>query len=218
MRLHEMSIYDTLFRWRLCLEAPQMRMTTDTTARMAVLTLCVAIVIMRLLRPEIAFDGASLGALALAALIAIAPVLRERSRDGQAEAVEPLRLRTVSALKQSISDAGLLLDESRGTYASLNETRPLELALAGARATLGLRLKSLTEQARLDSHGADAASCLNALNTAGVTTGEQFRALDGLLKLLEQSTRPGAQAEPHAAEELLSTAIGVIEMLDGTLS
>ena len=53
-----------------------MRMTTDTTARMAVLTLCVAIVIMRLLRPEIAFDGASLGALALAALIAIAPVLR----------------------------------------------------------------------------------------------------------------------------------------------
>ena len=76
MRLHEMSIYDTLFRWRLCLEAPQMRMTTDTTARMAVLTLCVAIVIMRLLRPEIAFDGASLGALALAALIAIAPVLR----------------------------------------------------------------------------------------------------------------------------------------------
>ena len=75
----------------------------------------------------------------------------------------------MSALRQSISDAGLLLDESRGTYASLNETRPLELALAGARATLGLRLKSLTEQARLDSHGADAASCLNALNTAGVT-------------------------------------------------
>ena len=62
-----------------------------------------AIVIMRLLRPEIAFDGASLGALALAALIAIAPVLRERSRDGQAEAGEPLQLRTVSALRQSIS-------------------------------------------------------------------------------------------------------------------
>ena len=89
MRLHEMSIYDTLFKWRLCLEAPQMRMTTDTTARMAVLTLCVAIVIMRLLRPEIAFDAHRWERWRLAALIAIAPVLRERSRDGQAEAGEP---------------------------------------------------------------------------------------------------------------------------------
>lgn len=195
-----------------------MRMTTDATARMAVLALCVTIVIMRLLRPDIAFDATSLGALALAALIAIAPALRERTRDGQPDASEPLRLRTVSSLRQSIADAGLLLDESRGAYAALNETRPLELALAGARATLGLRLKSLTEQARLDSHGADAAGCLNALNTAGVTTGEQYRALDGLLKLLEQAARPGVQAEPHAAEELLATAIGVIEMLDGTMN
>ncbi len=195
-----------------------MRISTDTTARIAVLALCVAIVIMRLLRPEIAFDGASLGALALAALIAIAPVLRERPRADQPDSGEPLRLRTVSELKQSIAEAGLLLDESRGAYGPLSETRPLELALAGARATLGLRLKALTEQARLDAHGADAAGCLNALNTAGVTTGEQYRALDGLLKLLEQAARPGTQPEPHAAEELLATAIGVIEMLDGTLS
>lgn len=194
-----------------------MRISTDNTARMAVLALCVLIVIVRLLQPDIAFDATSLGALALAALIAIAPAVRERASGGQASAGGTLELRAVHALRRNIADAGLLLDESRGAYSTLSETRPLELALAGAYATLSLRLKALTEQARLDSHGADAHGCLNALNSAGVTTGEQYRALDELLRLLEQASASGAQAEPHAAEELLAAAIGVIEMLDGTL-
>ncbi|MGN1069401.1 MAG: hypothetical protein ACI4P5_03215 [Candidatus Fimadaptatus sp.] len=52
-----------------------MNVNTDNTARIVVLSLCVCIVIMRLLRPDLPFDACSLGALALAALIAVLPTV-----------------------------------------------------------------------------------------------------------------------------------------------
>lgn len=195
-----------------------MRIISDTTARVAVLILCVLIVIMRLLRPDIPFDACSLGALALAALIAIAPIFRESPHTYADGKPSQLEARDVEALRHDADAAGLLLADSRGEYAALGETRPLELALAGARVTLCLRLKSLTDQANVEPVGADADSCLNALNSAGITTGEQFRTIGKLLNLLALGARPSTQADERTAKALLDLSIRIIEMLDGTLT
>lgn len=187
-----------------------MRAESDNTARVIVLTLCVFIVMIRLVRPQIEFDAYSLGALAVAALVAVVPVFaRPRRQGGGAN----LSADDVRALKKQVESAGLLMADSTDAYTMLKETRPYSAAVAGAYTTLGLRLKALTEQARLESHGADAAGCLAVLNSAGITTGEQYEALMSLLRLL----KTGSQEDFPADEQLLETAIGVIEMLDGTI-
>lgn len=186
-----------------------MSINTDNTARIIVFALCICIVIMRLLDPSIAFDACSLGALALAALIALAPAVRI----GRARASSVPSAHDVDELISKAESAGLLMGESKGAYAALNATRPMALALAGARATLSLRLKALVDQARLDSHGAEAESCLGALNTAGVTTDAQHAALTELMRMLSCEDAH----ESPAAASLLETTIRIIEMLDGTL-
>lgn len=187
-----------------------MKWNTDNTARLVVLMLCVGIVIMRLLNPNIAFDACSLGALAVAGLIAIAPVWRGGAGAAREEGVS---VAAVDALRARAESAGLLMAESHGAYAALSDMRPVSLALAGARATLALRIKSLVDQARLDARDAGAESCLAALNAAGITTDEQYAALKELMKLLMCA----GDADTEAERQLLAMAISVIEMLDGTL-
>lgn len=187
-----------------------MNVNTDNTARIVVLSLCVCIVIMRLLRPDLPFDACSLGALALAALIAVLPSVRNAHAEARPQ---PPRPSEVEALRAAAESAGLLIAESRGAYLALRSLRPTGTALAGARATLALRLRALTDHARLDAHGDDAEHCLAALHGAGVTTDEQHEALCELDRLLAL----GAQVDSPASEPLLDVAIGVIEMLDGTL-
>ena len=187
-----------------------MRFNTDNTARLIVLMLCIFIVIMRLIQPAIPFDACSLGALAVAGLIAVMPIWRggfgNRRGDGpSADAVDALRARADAA--------GLLMAESHGAYAALRDTHPTSLALSGAHAVLTLRLKALTDQARLDAHDASAPSCLAALHTAGITTADQHAALRELLRLLDNA----GEADTEACTRLLDIAIRVIEMLDGTL-
>ena len=79
-----------------------MKLNTDNTARLVVLMLCVSIVIMRLLKPSITFDACSLGALAVAGLIAIAPVWRggtakTHGEGPSADEVDALRARAEAA-------------------------------------------------------------------------------------------------------------------------
>ena len=187
-----------------------MNVNTDNTARIVVLSLCVCIVIMRLLRPDLPFDACSLGALALAALVAVLPTVTSACAKARPR---ELRAGEVEALRASAESAGLLIAESSGAYAALRALRPVTAALAGARATLALRLRALPARARLDAHGDDMEHCLVALHGAGVTTDEQHSALSELERLLAL----GAQAESPANDALLELAIGVIEMLDGTL-
>ena len=187
-----------------------MKLNTDNTARLVVLMLCVSIVIMRLLKPSITFDACSLGALAVAGLIAIAPVWRGGTANTHGECPSADE---VDALRARAEAAGLLMAESHGAYAALKDTRPVSLALSGARATLALRLKSLTDQARLDARDASADSSLAALNSAGITTDDQHAALKELMRLLESA----GNADTEAGVRLLDIAIRVIEMLDGTL-
>ena len=187
-----------------------MKLNTDNTARLVVLMLCVSIVIMRLLKPSITFDACSLGALAVAGLVAIAPVWRGGTANTHGEGPSADK---VDALRARTEAAGLLMAESHGAYAALKDTRPVSLALSGARATLALRLKSLTDQARLDARYASADSSLAALNSAGITTDDQHAALKELMRLLESA----GDADTEAGVRLLDIAIRVIEMLDGTL-
>ena len=185
---------------------------TDNTLRIIVLAMCLFIVVARLLNPAIKFDACSLGALALAALISVAPAFERAAAHGAGAG--GLTEDEVKALKAQLESAGLLLAESTGMYSMLRDTRPVSSAVAGAYTTLGLRLKALTEHARLESHDADAVGCLAALNAAGVTTAEQYDALMALLRTL----KAGSQDDYPAGEELLEVAISVIEMLDGTLA
>ena len=101
-----------------------MKLNTDNTARLVVLMLCVSIVIMRLLKPSIPFDACSLGALAVAGLIAIAPVWRggtakTHGEGPSADDVDALRAAAIDA--QAMLSVDVCAEYFRGCFMRRNE-------------------------------------------------------------------------------------------------